>query len=196
MNIFSALLLTALLQLGVVTGGTKGVFAASEEVVPNDAPLSSKTKSAKASSDDDIDYDEVTDLMDAAGGFQGVLALVFLYNSGDETNDEAPSARMLSGELSLLSDITCENNQNKTILAAVETNQMANFLNATINCYTPPTTTGRLTRPGNILKCVAIAKSFDAAINLDGCVSSLELLKRTIQLKKIQRSRKKATTAA
>ncbi len=159
----------------------------------------SLSKSAKSSNGNDIDFGEVLNLVDAAGGVQGVIALIGFNVLGDgeeeeEEEDDTSSRMLVVNPLDCdFAKYTCKNDQNRTVIAAVSTTEFAGFLNETTACYIPPiTTTVRgVTKvvPGSMKVCNTIATSFDAARNLDECVTVLELLKRTIQLKKAAKQR-------
>ena len=188
MIIFRALLFAALPLLSAVAE----VF----DTETTNSPSSSK--SAKSSNgDDDIDYDEVMNLVEVAGGARGVLALIAFNALGDGEEDDTSSTRMLVEVPNPLdcdfAKYTCKNDQNTTVFAAVSTTEFAAFLNETTPCYIPSTTTTirGVTKvvPGSMRVCNTIATSFDASRNLDGCVTVLELLKRTLQLKKAAKQR-------
>lgn len=191
MIIFRALLFAALPLLSAVAE----VF----DTETTNPPSSSSSKSAKSSNgdDDDIDFDEVVNLVDVAGGVEGVMALIALNALGDGEEDDTSSTRMLVEVPNPLdcnfAKYTCKNYQNTTVIAAVSTTEFAGFLNETTPCYIPSTTTTirGITKvvPGSMKFCNTIATSFDAVRKLDGCVTVLELLKRTLQLKRAAKQR-------
>ena len=180
----------------------------STEDVTN-APTSKSSKVSPA--DDDVDVDEAVDLITLAGGATPLIQLIAASGAAGGSDDEAGGGgdgddagdgRYLlnldfPGDIGIgnpnsticqdIADIICKNDQNKTILGAVPTDNFAVFLNSTTPCYIP----GIRGRPGLMTACNAMALSFDAVINLDSCVSVWELLKRAIQAKKAQRQRNK-----